>query len=66
MWDKAQVDGDTHMTTIRKTFTFTVDIARVQREAAASKAMTPQERCRALREKMAKATAQDFIQGRVW
>ena len=56
----------TRSTTIEKTFSFSVDVERVQREAAASKAMTPQERCRALREKMAKATAQDFIQGRVW
>ncbi len=48
------------MATLEKTFSFKVDHAAIEARAAASRAMTPQERCRAM---MARQTTRNIIRG---
>jgi hypothetical protein len=52
--------------TLEKTFTFTVDREAVEARAAASKAMTPQERCRAMMRGITSASSRDIVRGRAY
>lgn len=54
------------MATITKTFGFTVDHESVNARAAVSKAMTPEERCRAMMARIKSASSRDFVHGRVF
>ena len=52
--------------TLTKTFTYTADKAAVDARHAASQAMTPQERCRAMMAKITSASSRDIVRGRVY